>query len=545
MLKIILAEDDRITRGGIASLISHSFGADFEVAGEAQNGDEALRLVAEQKPNLLLTDISMPKLNGLDLIRRVRETDPDLMIIIISGYNDFEYMQSAIQSGVSDYLLKPVLPEQIRKALMKAKEQAGRRQEFQQSFNALKQQVLESRTLLLERFYRELISGGFSGEEIREKADFLKVDLSGSFFCAAVFKVQRYMPSEDRSVRREDLMQFFLSDIVRRSYGDSIRAYSFAWNRDQAALILCADGLSRDIAFREINRSTNELVERMEKYLGITMFAAIGSLQPNAAGVAESFREARSALDYSFAMPPGSVISSDDLGAPESDSRRRPEEFDRSIIFHTKLCEREECAGQIRRLFAYYQSAGIRDPHFIKIDVFEIIMRVFSRTEELFKGPVNADYKAKKYGEILRCESLSALETWTLNFFSEYIGKVETERADRSDIAVARVKELAELSFRDENFSLDDVAAKLFISPNYLRLIFKQKTGMSFVEYLTDLRMKKAAELLAVPSLKVQQISEQVGYGNQQYFAMCFRKHFGCTPTDYRRLPAQRPGPNT
>lgn len=543
MMKIVLAEDDRITLGGIASMITHSFPDDFEITGEATDGEEALRLVTRTKPDLLLTDINMPKLNGLDLIRRIRENDPDILIIIITGYNDFEYIQSAIQSGVSDYLLKPVLPEQIRRALLKAKEQTGKRQEFLRNLDSLRQQVLQSRPILRERFLHELISGSLTEDEIREKSGYLQLDLSGSCFAAAVFKAQNYTRVEDLSVRKEDLMQFFLSDAVNRSYGSDIRAYSFAWNENQAALIFCAQNPGRDRAFREIMRCTSELVERMQKYLGVTLFASLGRLYPTVIGLRDSFREAKDALVYSFSMQEGSVISCDDLGVPQNDTLRRPAELDDDVILHTKLCERAECAASVRRLFGFYTENNIIDPRTIKVDVFDLIMRVFSRTESIFQNsrtPIGADFKARKYQEILSCETLSSLEAWTLTFFEEYIGTIEKERTDRGEVVVAKVKEIAENQFPNEDFSLDDVAAKLFISPNYLRMIFKQKTGRSFVEYLTELRMKKAAELLVSPALKVQQVSEEVGYDNQQYFAMCFRRHFGCTPTEYRRLLAQR-----
>ena len=537
MYKLIIAEDEKLIRDGFVNLIKHSEDLGFEVVGEAEDGEQAMELTRAKKPDVILTDINMPRLSGLEFIECVRDECPDAMIIIITGYDDYHYMQKAMQLGVKDYLMKPILPEQIREILVKTKDAILRQQKFVQNIEELKKQVLESLPIVRERFFNELISGRISKEEIDNKSSYLKIDFSGELYCTAIIKIKNYIEVNDPNVRKEDLIQFFLFDIINEIFKSHFKVYSFAKSDTNLILLICVKDLNRNSAFMQINQSIAKLVSSLQKYLNVTVFASIGTLYEDICSISTSYEEANEAIIYSCSSKSNAVINYEDICSNKEYTRKRATDIEEKIILHAKLCERNECREQIHKLFRFYISNKSERPHLIKMDIFELVLSLLRDSENYYSDSEEFLYDGKfsAYNEILKYETLIELEEWMLCFFEEYINKIEKARLSRSYTIIEKVKELVDLFIGDEDFTLDDVASKLFISPNYLRQIFKQKTGESFVEYLTRVRMEKAAEFLQDSGLKVQQVAEKVGYENQQYFALCFKKHFKCTPSEFRK----------
>lgn len=536
MYKLIIAEDEKLIREGIVKLINKSSDLEFEIAGEAEDGEQALELTREKKPDVILTDINMPKLSGLEFIECVRDECPDTMIVIISGYDDYHYMQKAMQLGVKDYLMKPVLPDQIREILVKVRDSIERQQKFLHNIEELKNQVLESLPIVRERFYNELISGRLSEDDINKKAEYLKIDFSGKLYAAVLLKIKNYIEVDDPNVRKEDLIQFFLFDIIGEIFKAHFTVYPFAKSDYQLVLLVCVRDLNRNLAFMQINQSVAKIVSSLQKYLNVNVFASIGKLYEDISRISTSYKEANEAMIYSYSLKSNSIINYEDICINVEAQRKRPLEIEEKIILHAKLCEKNECYEQIHKLFQFYVHYKTEKPQHIKLDVFELILSVLHGSEDYCEASdISYDGRQSAYEEILRHDTLIELEEWTIGFFNEYMDKIEKARQSKSYTIIEKVKELINLYMGEESFSLDDVASKLFISPNYLRQIFKQKTGESFVEYLTRVRMERAAELLQDSGLKVQQVAEKVGYENQQYFAMCFKKHFKTTPSEYRR----------
>ena len=214
----------------------------------------------------------------------------------------------------------------------------------------------------------------------------------------------------------------------------------------------------------------------------------------------------------------------------------KPVEFEKELIIAVKSCERQTALQKANEIFDVYANNGLDNSNQIKMEVLELVLLLTRSIEESGGGSCETFNNSQRnsFDRINRCDTIDELKEWFAGFIDLCISEYDKLKLGRSAAVADKVREYIEESLENEDFSLDMVAGKLYMSPNYLRHIFKQQTGSSFVDYLTAKRMERAASLLQARVLKVQEIAEKVGYGNQRYFASCFKKHYGLTPSEFR-----------
>lgn len=536
MYKLIIIEDEKLTRDGIERLI-HNRDTGFEVVGVASDGEQGLKLVSEKNPDVIITDICMPKMNGLDLIETAVELNPEAKIIIISGYDDFRYAQRAVRLGVQEYFLKPVLPEQIYDVLLKTKDDLEQRKNFLMNIENLKNRVLESLPVMKERFLNELISGSLSEEQIANKLKYLNMDMSCSLYAAIVLKIKNHASFSVPEVRKEDFLQYFLINVLDQVFDKNIMVYPFPISDYQIVLICCVKQVDSANVFITLNQNASRIVAKLHKYLNMTSYASIGKLYPNISELGKSYNEACEAMQYTFSKDGCYVINYEDISLQNQRLVEKPIELEKQFFVAVKLGERQVALNALESIFAAYGKDDIDNSNAIKMEVLEMVMLLARSIEET--GSCSGNFHSSQtmsYEKIYKCDTLEELKNWFIGFVDLCINEFDKVKLGRSAAIAEKVKEYVQACLEDEEFSLDIVAEKLYMSPNYLRQIFKQHTGSSFVDYLTARRMEKAAALLQARTLKVQDISEMVGYSNQRYFASCFKKFYGLTPSEYREM---------
>lgn len=234
----------------------------------------------------------------------------------------------------------------------------------------------------------------------------------------------------------------------------------------------------------------------------------------------------------------GILVNYEDINTKKEVPWQRPVELEKQLVMQIKIGEKQHVQQTMARLLGHYRELKDWEPSRIKLLIFEIIVLLIRTVEEMggyFKN-VMKDEKCSPYEYIHRCETLTDMQQFLSTFVINCVEEIERVRVGKGYTLVEKAKEIMEASLEQREFSLDDVAARLYISPNYLRTLFKQQVGESFVEYLTRIRMEKALKLLDDVTLKVHQIAERVGYIDQHYFSICFKKYYGLTPTEYREV---------
>ncbi len=531
MYKIMVVDDELIIRRGIINALQDWEGG-FVVVGEAENGKEALELLPDLLPEVMITDICMPTLNGLELIETAKTINPDIKIIILSGYDDFEYAQKALRLGVAEYILKPVHSEQLLTILERFQVELDQRFRFLEDLINLKRQLKVSQPLLREWFFHSLLAGKMTPEELEQKLQDLSLPLTGCLFGVALIRMKNLEQIRAANAGVLGFVQSLLVEVIETIFPQWIQAYPCFWGEDKLAVIFSLPTFDRQNVFMELNQNLKRVMLTVQKQLPIDIYAALGGLVDELIAVCHSYTQAEEAMQFSLLKDRGGVVNYEDIHLHADAPSARPLELERQLLLQVRLGEDDQISQSVRGLLDDCQ----QDPVRIKLYVFEITLLLVRTVAETNGNGMgwSRDLNGDPYKLVHQCESKSDLELFLSDFALGCSHEIQKTRQGKKYSIIEKVKEIIEGSFARSEFSLDDVAGRLFISPNYLRSLFKQQVGESFVEYLTRRRMEQARILLDDITLKVHQIAETVGYDDQHYFSICFKKYYGLTPSDYR-----------
>lgn len=535
MYKILIVEDEAIIRDSIARYIDKSE-PDFEVIGKAENGLKALEVFEHELPDVVVTDVLMPNMNGIEFIRKVREKNKDIKIVIISGHDEFAFVQTAMSLNVTDYLLKPFLPEKLVATLNKVKTAIDNQRNFYKNMDNLQKRLDESMPIVRERFYNDLVSDVLYMEEIRHKCNFLDIDVYAEFYTVAIIKLKNHNVASANEFQKEEKIQFFLMDTVGQLFDQQIKTFVFCITTNQIGIIICGSYDYKYQFSRYINRSLTKLMNSMANYYDVLIYASVGKLYEDISKLPQAYNEAKEAMAYSFVREANSVINYDDIFLDGAKNYVNPSSLIKDIILNAKIEKEADAIYKIKELFQYYVENGIMEQNFIKTDVIDIIIALQRYVEES-KGNSYFLYKynISPYEQIQRVDTMYELRNLLESFIGLTIQEISVIREGHSYNIIEKLKSITALNISNEEFNLDCAASMLYISPNYLRQLFKEQTGQTFLEYLTAERMKKAAELIENHAISISDISEKVGYCSQSYFSKCFKKYFCVAPSEYRK----------
>jgi two-component system response regulator YesN len=535
MYRVMVIDDEPIIRDGIVSVINGN-GQDFEVVAEAGDGKAGLEMLAEVLPDVLITDICMPLLGGIELIELARTVNPDIKFIVISGYDDFEYVRRALQLGVCDYVLKPVEPAKLIATLEKLQADLDRQNDFFQNIRDLQGQVELFRAIMRNQLLYDLLTGKVPPEQLQPKLKNLGIPMEGHFHTVAILKIKRPEVMSPDFNGRDEIFQCYLVENIEAAFGGDCRAQVCNLGDDKVAVILNVTAGDYSAVFLRVNQILKRILIAIQRNLNAPAYAALGRFYRELPELKHAYREAKEALQHSLLQEKGNVVNYEDINIRPPVRDQRPPELERALIQQVKLCEKEQALQTLGTLMEYLRNLQSSDPLGIKRRVFEFAVLLL-RTVETAGGLLKHILKEERispYEKALRCETFSDLEEFTVKLVTDSLEELEKVKVGKGYSLVEQAREIIAVSYQNPELSLDDLAAKLFISPNYFRSIFKQQVGESFVEYLTGMRMAQARELLNDPSLKVTEIAGQVGYVDQHYFSICFKKYYGLTPSEYR-----------
>jgi two-component system response regulator YesN len=541
MYKLLVVDDEPIIREGIRRFIAgHPTG--FTVAGEAASGKEALELLPELLPDVIITDICMPTLNGIELIEQAQTVNPDVKVIIVSGYDDFEYAQKAVRLGVFDYLLKPVAAAKLMEALGRVKEELEQRGNLLRDLDELKRRVRESLPVLRDRFFHDLIVGKVAADGLEQRLTYLDLKLAGRLYAVALLKVKTLPAGREERIAGEGLLQCSLVQIAESVFPVAFKPHCFFLSGDKLALLFAMPDGDRQRAFIALNQNLQRTVIAVQRHLALDAYAALGGLYDSLPQIQHSYAEAKEALRFSLLNEKSNVTNFEDIHTGSETQCARPVELERQLLSQVKLGERQAAQQTAAMLLGYYRGLPDIKPARFKQMLFEIAVLMLRMVEEaggIIKN-VTRDEAATPYDLIHRCETFQDLQQFLTGFTLSCLAEIEKVRAGKGYTLVEKAKEMIDAALSDNELAMDQIAARLFISPNYLRSLFKQQVGESFVEYVTRMRMERARALLDDATLKIYDIAALVGYVDQHYFSICFKKYFGLTPTDYRELQRLR-----
>ena len=535
MYRILLVDDEILVRDAIKENIDWQ-SMDCELVGDCENGKQAAEFVQEHPVDIVLTDILMPYMDGMELSHFLHDNYPDIVIVVFSGFEEFEYAKKAIQYGVSEYLLKPVTAMELTGVIQKMKEkveQTRKEKAKMESLTKTSENYRENAQVIRSKTLEALVNCTIDIQKSLDKLEEMGITLSGCGYRVAVFDIDLYsgMYQLDMEKRQESaLMAFVLfnisDEIVNRENAGIV--YQEGNNR---VCVLFQEKWSRNFNGR-IKEICHEIQTEIRKVMGTEVSMAIGKWVKTLEELSGSHDVAVQALQYRYLLGGSLLIDMEEIHPVQDiDLRKsldRLKEFLKSGKKEEMEAEFQSIEEQVKQSFAEKSRACMYLQQVIRVvdvageEVSSDISRIRDERKDLL-CQVTAQKSFEQACKIVKEYILQVYDALT---------ELNTSSGERQ----ARMAlDYIQKNYMDPNLSLNDICSYLNISTSYFSTIFKEVTGETFTEVLIRTRMEKAKELLENTTMKNYEIAERVGFADAHYFGISFKKMTGCTPTEYAR----------
>lgn len=534
MLKIFLVEDEIIVREGIKNNINWSDNG-FNFCGEASDGELAYPMIQNLLPDIVITDIKMPFMDGIELSRLIKKELPHIKIIFLSGYSEFEYAKDAIQIGITEYLLKPINSTNLLNSVIRVRENLLKEKEEQENLDKYRREMTEYIAEEKRKLFVKIIHGNTPFVEIMDKSRILNIELSAVMYNVVLLKINS----------NQEVCDYNLAGMITRKIEAELEkskdVICFDCYIDGTSILIKGSNEEELKKNQEFCISTLKVL--LKKYNQITYFGGIGKPVKRLGEIPNSYHEASKALAYRFIWDNNEIIDSKDIEG-HNISMESTLEFNmddviipdkKRVLEFLKTGEKENIhffVEEYVKLIGKEGNNSLLLRQYILIDIFVLVTGYI---EELGYKPEVIDKPFQNAAHInKRLSRIEDIMSYMETIFAQAIDIREEVWAQNMNAVVHKAKEYVDLNYYSEDMSLNLVAANVYISPSHLSSIFSQRTGQTFIKYLTDLRMKKAKELLKSTSLRTSEIGYQVGYRDPHYFSYIFKKTQSITPKQYR-----------
>ncbi|WP_338539617.1 response regulator [Paenibacillus tundrae] len=524
-IRMILADDEPVILRGLKMLIDWE-ALGIEIAGEAYDGNELIELIDRCNPDLIVSDICMPGQTGIDVLRYVQASRRTPKVVFISAHKEFDYAQEALKYGALDYLVKPVNTNQLKQVIQKAVLLIRDETEEERKLEKLQHLERDNKDRSFEELLDRLTDGDDKAVHALQKSLNLYDD-KHAVVCVADYS--RSVQDQLRWQKRErKLIDFAITNVMRESLKNIPNSLFFRKGDMFCYLILCDDS-NLPIQVSKTVR------DQVRSYLKLDMTIGVGGAVSSLQEAAASFRQALEALDWAYFLSPGHVIPYDTSPA-EPAAQLRIEEMQSQLLDH--LVESDDANAlqePLSRLLLAIKQAAVSNKHTAISCVYDtlITLRQELQTMGVSLETYNEDFRIllKRISDF---DTLLEVEAYVGDFIADIHPLVKSRLGNKEHGQIKQVKEYIEANYA-QNITLDSIAGLIYMNPSYFSTFFKKHTGQNYKQYLTEIRMKHARQMLLHSNLMVYEIAEKVGYNSARLFSDMFRKHYGQIPQEFRQ----------
>ena len=500
MMNILIADDEKIEREGIRYLLSLEKGE--RRIFEAANGKQAMQILRTENIDMILTDIKMPVMDGLELARRAKELFPEIRIVIFSGYNDFTFAQEAIRYGVTDYILKPVDPDNFHEIIEKAEKNMRERQ-------AEENREIRRQNFLQQYFLQNYLYSG--KKEILEKAgEFVDLDKWNGWHCAILIETDTaFFDTAEENFPGE------LQKELRRVF--------FYLNLNERQSLL----LFQDV-YCDYLLVANHLYTFLKRNYMVRIYLSVSRKFDGCECLPEILGQLEQQMEEKFYHPEKHIFSCEEEELKMAAGEVQDSQLMQMISEDISRKDTEQLWKHFECLKEKYSSNTQFSAMYIKFVFSNVIQELFQ--ENQFADEHRLEQEIDR---LYSCGNIMDILKVTEDNIREYEKFLERSMSESRN-EVAAVKNYIYQHY-GEDLNLEMLAEKVYLSSGYLSFIFKKETGMNLNRFIKVFRMEKASEFLHDTNMKVAQISEKVGFANVSYFCRSFREYYGCSPESYRK----------
>ena len=532
LYRIILVDDEEEVRKGIIRKIDWE-ALGFQVVGDAENGQDALEKIEQLEPDVVMTDIRMPYMDGLTLTSWIRQKYPSVKVLIFSGFDDFEYAQKAIKLNVTEYILKPVNVEELTRILNRVRENLDQEIEQRRDVDRLRESYLSSLPILRELFLNDMVRGNMPAENIRQKLEEYKIDILGAEkWLTAVINVENEA-SEDTGLtlhQEKELIPISVKSLLEDNLKDYCRFMAFN-SAVGVTLIAAVDGERKQTSLIDL---LGDICKEIKRILQVTVTIGIGYFSRELEQLPAAYQSAVDALGSREIVGTGKTIYINDM-EPVSRGKLQLETRDEAdLIAVVKFGTREKIEAAAKNFAARMEGARVhmRQLQVYQMSIINCLIRLMQQQDLELGAMFGTD---EMYGKVIygnmKPEEFASVITEVGCRMNEAMNR---ERDKTAKKVILEAKQYILDHYQDPELSVDVMCRQLHMSPAYFSTVFKRETGQTYIAYLTEVRLDKAVELLNTTDDKTYVIAQKVGYQEQNYFSYVFKKRFGISPTKFR-----------
>ena len=548
MLKIFLAEDEVVVRETIKRMIPwEELG--FELVGEAADGEMALPLLIRQQPDLLITDIKMPFMDGLTLARLAKKEIPGLKVVILSGYDDFNYAKQAIGIGVEDYLLKPITKNALIERLSEIRSRYEHEKTQKEYYEKFQREMQAYEKNSSRDFFEALVGGSMDMMEVYKRAEKLGLDIVAEAYNVLIFTMNC---DEDFSGQRDEYSSWEAEslELLENFFAGHSSAMLFRSNIFSYGVLLKGQ--------REtIEENTRACVDEIRKILSRQdgrreWFLAVGQSVERLSQIQKSYHTASRAFSQRY-LYDENILYYDEMetmehpgGQAETEDNAYLQKVDVNALNPAILQKflsnglQEETENFVKDYFYAIGQEPMESLVFRNYVILNVRFSVISFIKGL--GCDTNEMESADTEEVL-AESGKNMESaiaYAKKMISQAIEIRDQNSGNKNRSILKTAVDFIDSHYMEEDISLNTVANVANVSSNHFSALFSQNMGQTFIEYLTSLRMNKAKELLRCTGMRSSEIAGEIGYKDAHYFSYLFKKTQGMTPSDYRKAREEK-----
>lgn len=527
MYKVLIVDDEAIFREYLRNVIDWNAHG-FVVSGEAKDGLEALELIKNVIPDVALVDINMPLMDGLDFASKLKDFHYETIVVLVTGYSEFEYARRALKIGVEDYILKPFDNEELIMTLLKIKA----RLQIRKNAKSLQ---MEDNNLVKEMFFKDIISNEYcsSDEDTKRQLERFGIKLNSLLFSVSSIEIdniyQRWSDPDEILLWKNAVANVLNEVIV-------VKGNQFIFNGFEDRIISIIEFEDEESLQEFSAESYLKFCTLIREYLEITVTVGIGSTVTGLKSIRRSYSESLTALQNKFMEANGKVIEYCKLQNEYKNAGFYTGETNEKLLMSLRLGDWEATKAGLDEVYRYILESMLSIDYIyvtlmgLESLCFSYITESGKNIEEVF-GKNFAPFKAIKEIEYLNAafKQISDIYKETIDFFSK-------NKITRSRKVVDTVCEYILSNYSDNELSVEKISRNIYVDTSYIRRLFRKELNMTVIDYITDIRMQKAKELLGKRNMKLSEVAEKIGYNDNGYFSKCFKKYFGISPSTYENI---------
>ena len=541
MYRMIIVDDKPQERNGLQKAIEWA-DIDVCVVGDFANGRLALEAMERSEPQIVLSDISMPVMNGIDMAREIHNRFPAVQIVFMSCYSDFNYAKSAVELGISGYVLKPIDLDELKRTVGRAVQKLALAELQERELQKIREESRQSLALAREQYLKQLMTGGVARlKDTVEPMKFAGLSLDeGHALQVATLSLllpeSQILPSTRPA---ENVVSYAVKDIVSRISSPELTLHPLQISRDRFAILAVANAEKAEPLKDGILSGFLDMLTAIHEEIGRTLDflvkVGVSRISDDFRETAELYQQAVTALEsvqFSEADP---IVRFGDVVDMEGRPGTHGIDFDLLLQeFKSVLSTGTDVELEVF-LDGQFRGDGMLDvedaARALALTLFNMASLMLIESGRSLRDLFGDD--TDFWSKLRRTETYKALRQNLTSAIRPIRDTLWGRPASDTSRIVTAIKESIHRRYQDP-LRVDDIARTVFLSPRYCNTLFKKETGLTVFDYLTEHRIRMAMLMLKKPGCKVAAIAEQVGYDNPSYFCLLFKKHTGLTPAEYK-----------